>query len=360
MTTYRGPNFRKPHTGDIMSDYDRDTAAVAQQRFWQAFYGSGLKHIKTSYTADTAASPAVETVTDDCGIDALEGLQCTNLSNSTIWNFDSHWMLDDGLKPMYLRFRSGQWYFQSSSTKSTYWNKFCTYWYIGEEIDVDGNVVYGNESTVYQVASDSGGGFDGSYQADGHFWQSSYSDGTLHVSLGKSSLVPDSYAGRHFFMERSRDEAGNIDEKGVVAGLSGSQAAATYGGSQTTAGYTFTAAREFGTRSQKWDSESYRRRCGLQHFPLTNDPYGNVATYENNVIPMSTMVARWGDKWWPSRAFVVVPKGYVHHQQDVLINVNGSPRKYASLCLNLGGSWGEIGAPHYNYGIGEQTLALWE
>ena len=360
MTTYRGPNYKKADLVGQMFESDCDLYGDMQFRFWQAFYGCGLKHIKTSYTADFNNSSVVETVTGDCGIDALEGkIKGIGGTSSAVWNMDSNWMLDDGLKPIYLRFLTGQYYFAQTSTNSSYWLKATSYWYIGEELDVNDTVAYGNTSTVYKVSSDYGTGLDGPYATDGNFWQSSLSDGTLHVSAAKSDLAPDTYPGRHFFMERSRDEAGNIDEKGVIAGFSGAQNGA-YLGNQTTTGWTYTVAREFGKRTQTWDNDSTRRRCGLQHFPLTNDINGNVATYDNNVIPMSTMVARWGEKWWPSRAFVIVPKGYVHHQQEVLINVNGSPLTYASLCLNIGGAWSVNTGPHYNVNNGEQTLALWE
>jgi hypothetical protein len=134
---------------------------------------------------------------------------------------------------------------------------------------------------------------------------------------------------------------------------------ASYGSAQSAGGYTFTVSYEFdGPTAKVWYNNSSRTFTALQHFPLTNDGYSG--TYDNNIVPMSTMVARWGNKWWPSRAFVIVPRNYVAPMQDVFISINGAPRKYNALLMGNNGSYASTTAPYLNYGSGEQTLALWE
>ena len=360
MTIYKGEQFYKPDTNYAMSDAEIQQLAVSNQRMWQAFYGSGLQHVKTDYTAG-ADGLTTNTVTDDCGIDALDDISGVSTLN-TVWNIQSNWLLDDGLKPIYLRFMLGQYQAKNTSNSASYYNRFCGYWYIGEELDTNSNVIYGQAATLYNVWGDSGGlgGTDGYGAQSGQYFLSSYSDGVLHVSQSVADQAPNSYPARHFFLERSRDEAGNIDEKGVVAGLMGSQNAG-YGGRQTSYGYNFSVTYEFDQQKRgTWYDENSRRSHALQHFPLTNDVNGYSGTYDNNIVPMSTMVARWGNKWWPSRAFVIVPRNYVAPHQEVFISVNGSPRKYSALLLGNSGNYAATTAPYMNYGNGEQTLALWE
>jgi len=359
VTTYKGQLFYKPDTAGPMSITDQAQMAISHQRWWQAFYGSGLQHVKTDFTIEDGTT--VDTVTDDCGIDALDGIACPN-TTATTWNILSNWLLDDGLKPIYLRFIIGQWNASSTSTNSNFYNKFCGYWYIGEDLNGNGDVDYGLRSTVYSVWGDSGGLGGGSLGSGGQtqYYQSSLSDGTLHVSQTDIEQAPNSNPARHFFLERSRDEAGNIDEKGIIAGLMGSQYT-TYGGTQQPYGYNLTVAYEFDQQKRSiWYNDNSRRWCALSHFPLTNDVDGYSGTYDNNIVPMSTMVARWGNKWWPSRAFVIVPRNYVAPHQEVFIGINGSPRKYSALLLGNNGSYVSTAAPYMNYGNGEQTLALWE
>jgi len=361
VTTYKGKLFYKPDTAGAMSSAEQQQLVISHQRYWQAFYGSGLQHVRTDYTSGEDGK-TVLTVTDDCGIDALDDITAQN-TISVIWNITSTWTLDDGLKPIYLRFNIGQYWVSGISSQSSYYNKFCGYWYIGEDLDPDtGNVDYGSRSTLYNVWSDSGGlGGGGGYGAQsGQYFLSSYSDGTLHIAQSTIDQAPNTYPARHFWLERSRDEAGNIDEKGVVAGLMGPQNSA-YGSSQRSDGYNFSVSYEFdGQKRNTWYTENSRRSCALVHFPLTNDVNGYAAAYDNNIVPMSTMVARWGNKWWPSRAFVIVPKGYVAPMGEVFVGINGSPRKYSALLMGNNGNYNQLTAPYMNYGYAEQTLALWE
>ena len=270
-------------------------------------------------------------------------------TSTLYYPFQTVFKFNDGLKEVYISCEFFNRYTASTSTSSSYYTKTGWRWGIRENEDyVEGRDP--GKITSYEH-------FDYTTAHAGYYWNACFTDGTFVLS-GSNVGDPQNMCYPMVVVERSRDENGQIDEKGVSWWLSTNSNSTT-----GTSEHLYQRKIEFSntgaeTRSYPytgWSDGGGSVANGLKRHIGLPPPDG----VSGGALPISTQVVAYQGKWWPQRALMYVPWGIIANNMPMKIVINNQERTYFSSGLNctmLKNNFGyQHGANQY-----ENVVHIWE
>ena len=341
MTTWTGKPFNSIDNQGIWQWSDFEAADNMISEIWKAMLGCGLTHVSTTYYGidyddipdpySTASnwpdlSDNFVTVTGPTvGMElADEFRNYLTLSSGQIYTFRTVFKFNDGLKEVYISFDFFNRYTGQTSTNSQYTGKCGWRWGIRENEEyVEGRDP--GQNATYEH-------FDDLYARPGYYWNACFTDGTFVLS-GSCVNEPNLMCYPLVVVERSRDENGQIDEKGVSWWYSGNVNDTTGALEQQ-----YQRQIEFGTAGLEtrqypytgWIDGGGTRADGLKRHIGLPPPDG----VSGGALPLSTQVIAYQGKWWPQRALMYVPWGIINNNQPMKIIIDNQEHTYFSSGLN--------------------------